>query len=172
MNQPQEKKEFREFFVAETLKGDLHIFRKNHEGGGLTKFVEHAALVASQNEIAELKEQLSDCNALYLTSKAQRQEIIELKRKLETRSSDLHTLTQKYNHLKEYHDKILDHNIDLNSKVEFMNQNCISLGLHESRVKELKKFIREYPFSMQTAEQIRLREKALLLLTNIGAENE
>jgi hypothetical protein len=49
---------YREFFVAETLKGELHIFRENNKGGGLTKFVEYSALNSKDDEIYRLKKAL------------------------------------------------------------------------------------------------------------------
>jgi len=49
---------YREFFVAETLKGELHIFRENHQGGGLTKFVEYCA-------VEQLEQKIKDSNAVW-----------------------------------------------------------------------------------------------------------
>ena len=47
----EEMKKYREFFVAEELSGKLHIFRENHQGGGLTKFVEHSAITELESQL-------------------------------------------------------------------------------------------------------------------------
>jgi hypothetical protein len=53
----------REFWIAETLIGNLHIFRENHEGGGLTKFVENCYVFQLEQKVAENESLLSAKNA-------------------------------------------------------------------------------------------------------------
>ena len=55
MTADKQKVGHREFYVAETLKGDLYIFRNNHQGGGLTKFIEYSTLASRDEEIRKLK---------------------------------------------------------------------------------------------------------------------
>ena len=58
MTPKTEKPKHREFWVAETLHDNgLYIFRKNHEGGGLTKFVEYSAVTELEQQIKELQEE-------------------------------------------------------------------------------------------------------------------
>jgi hypothetical protein len=64
---------YREFWIAETLMGNLHIFRENHEGGGLTKFVENCYVFQLEQKVAENESLLSAKNA----------EIRKLERQLE-----------------------------------------------------------------------------------------
>jgi hypothetical protein len=49
----------REFWVAEELNGKLHIFRENHKGGGLTKFIEWSAYNELKNKYDNLNEVFS-----------------------------------------------------------------------------------------------------------------
>ena len=59
MTDTKEALKARVFWVAEELSGKLHIFRENHEGGGLTKFVEYSAIHALQQELEAVKSLMS-----------------------------------------------------------------------------------------------------------------
>jgi hypothetical protein len=67
----------REFFVAETLKGDLHIFRENHEGGGLTKFVEYQAIAPLRARVRVLEEKNAALEKRLAALLAQRDSLID-----------------------------------------------------------------------------------------------
>lgn len=62
--------EHRIFYVAELLNGDLHIYRENHKGGGLTAFIEYTSFyeMKSRAEKAESENiELKEKNDLYLS---------------------------------------------------------------------------------------------------------
>jgi chromosome segregation ATPase len=63
IDKPEVKSEAREFWVAEELSGKLHIFRENHQGGGLTKFVEYSkvhSLELEKNNLENKFKQLEE----------------------------------------------------------------------------------------------------------------
>ena len=112
-DQPQKP---REFFVAETLKGDLHIFRKNHEGGGLTKFVEYSALEASQAEVKALKAEIERCKEI---AERDGKDYSELKRQ---NKLYLETLDSERDNAKASYVKLDGEILELNRKLEACNK--------------------------------------------------